>query len=146
MVQTLAYSTRSILAWLRLSHGVHSAFALNGVSCWTDRHEGPDNEANYPSRNPTVGKDGDVEYVIGIKAKVNGTPGEDWHQIVAYTSSDLYDVFLTRVANDAERLQGLKRVVVSSTCDVYGENLHEVFVNQYDEAINARNGGFIPLG
>ena len=97
-----------------------------------------------PSR---VGKDGMIEYQVGLQFNVNIKPG--WKMIVTLEPSDTYTVRLWRqhrrdtwLQKDGTMLVG---EVIEEMTDVYCDELQEVVEKIYDQAIHKYNRGGIPI-
>jgi hypothetical protein len=84
-------------------------------------------------------KAGSVDFTVGLQFSVNGKPGEHWLFVVSYEPCDHYAVWLTVLAEG-------RRIVIASRPEAYCDELSATVVQLYDDAIEARNGGFIPLG
>lgn len=122
--------------------GIHGAFAYIGAEASTYRCARLTGEyrSSRPSRLST--EDRQVDFEVGLSAKVNGKPGRAWTLVIAYEPDDTYAVWL--VEGHAKRTP--ETMVLACHRDVYCDTLKSVIECAYDEAIREHNGGFIPLG
>lgn len=125
--------------------GMRGAFAYVGASHFNHKCKDVEHECR-PSKQSELRTDPSkpwpfVDFEVGLMFKVNGKRDEEWHMVVTYEPDDTYSVWLVR--GDAKR-QGTDTVIACHR-DVYCDNLKDVIENAYDQAINDRCGGFIPL-
>jgi hypothetical protein len=95
----------------------------------------------------SVGKDGMIEYQVGLQFNVNIKPG--WKIIVTLEPDDTYTVRLWRqhrrntwLQKDGSMLVG---EVIEEMTDVYCDMLQETVEHIYDQAIQKHNNGFIHI-
>lgn len=147
MATPIPYTIRTILEQLGL--GLRGARVYCGASRTTYTHPDlPAEELEY-SRRPSAFSaidtaTGAIKAEVSVRFTVNGKPGEGWAFTIAYEPDDEYSVYFSRRTTAGDQTSATF-VVMQEYHGVYGDDLQDLVCRLYDEAIQARNGGFINL-